>query len=642
MAKKLYDEALADIKSLKEVAEDNAKRAVVEAVVPRIRDLIERQLMGETAPNEQSEEELLGLAGEELETMPADPLAGASPVSGVVTVGGPQVGTSTSPCRAAAAVSPAPDGGAVLDVDVALGNSPAGVDNGSSSIAPGEVQQPPTDTRMPPPVVGQDASSHAPLPVGGEVGAIDVPEEEDEFILDMESLTRLVPMTGHKKLSLSEIVSKVRKLTARVVSVKLSQRQLVESKEFSTRVEKILTQVENTYDHVQESTITSKHRVAIEERLERLYQELNKLKESTMSKKLREADEDLDLGGGDEGAAEGGQELTIKIKGLGIDPEKLDAAQVELVGAESADEEGDDEGGDDLDLGDLGGEEGGEEDMGGEPGDEEEVLEIDESMLRREIRKMRTLRESEAVPSTKGEKPGSEEFDDFGDASEEGEPLNVKITTEADVPWGKKEDEDEPCEDESCKEADLQKEHRLQRTLRDRMSRIKVEGMKSHGNRRQQLRAAYVRAAESLKESRIRSTKITRRLEEAKGATRSNTGSRRPAESRVAEGSLRKQLEEQNLLNAKLICTNKLLQNESLTAKQKAHIIERLDEANSVNEAKSIYEKLVKSAVSGNEKLDEGKIIGSSSRATRPASTSQNLNEGFEAARWAKLAGLNK
>ena len=41
MSKQLYEEALADVKKLKEIAEDNAKRSLIEAISPRIKDLIE-------------------------------------------------------------------------------------------------------------------------------------------------------------------------------------------------------------------------------------------------------------------------------------------------------------------------------------------------------------------------------------------------------------------------------------------------------------------------------------------------------------------------------------------------------------------------------------------------------------------------
>jgi hypothetical protein len=57
MSKQLYEEALADVKKLKEIAEDDAKRAILEAVTPRIKDLIENQLLGETADDDEVEDE---------------------------------------------------------------------------------------------------------------------------------------------------------------------------------------------------------------------------------------------------------------------------------------------------------------------------------------------------------------------------------------------------------------------------------------------------------------------------------------------------------------------------------------------------------------------------------------------------------
>ena len=47
MSKSLYDEAIAEAKMLRQVAEQNAKNAIIEAVTPRIRDFIEEQLIGE-------------------------------------------------------------------------------------------------------------------------------------------------------------------------------------------------------------------------------------------------------------------------------------------------------------------------------------------------------------------------------------------------------------------------------------------------------------------------------------------------------------------------------------------------------------------------------------------------------------------
>ena len=45
MSSKLFEEAIADAKKLREVAEDNAKKAILEAVTPRIREFIEAQLI---------------------------------------------------------------------------------------------------------------------------------------------------------------------------------------------------------------------------------------------------------------------------------------------------------------------------------------------------------------------------------------------------------------------------------------------------------------------------------------------------------------------------------------------------------------------------------------------------------------------
>ena len=45
MSNSLYDEAIAEAKQLREVAEKNAKNAIIEAVTPRIRKFIEDQLV---------------------------------------------------------------------------------------------------------------------------------------------------------------------------------------------------------------------------------------------------------------------------------------------------------------------------------------------------------------------------------------------------------------------------------------------------------------------------------------------------------------------------------------------------------------------------------------------------------------------
>ena len=57
MASSVYEEALADAKKLREVAEQNAKNAIIEAVAPKIRKYIETQLMGESVDLEELDKE---------------------------------------------------------------------------------------------------------------------------------------------------------------------------------------------------------------------------------------------------------------------------------------------------------------------------------------------------------------------------------------------------------------------------------------------------------------------------------------------------------------------------------------------------------------------------------------------------------
>ena len=52
----LFEEALADAKKLKEVAEENAKKAILESVTPKIREFIEEQLLeNEDSPKEEGD-----------------------------------------------------------------------------------------------------------------------------------------------------------------------------------------------------------------------------------------------------------------------------------------------------------------------------------------------------------------------------------------------------------------------------------------------------------------------------------------------------------------------------------------------------------------------------------------------------------
>ena len=109
---------------------------------------------------------------------------------------------------------------------------------------------------------------------------------------------------------------------------------------------------------------------------------------------------------------------------------------------------------------------------------------------------------------------------------------------------------------------------------------------------------------------------------------------------RSAVQTLREQLEDLNLFNAKLLYVNKLLQNKQLSESQKKSVIKALDEAKSLNETKALYKSLTES-LSSKPTLNESNRYGSSSKTTTSSSRS-TLNESAngDLARWQKLAGL--
>ena len=109
---------------------------------------------------------------------------------------------------------------------------------------------------------------------------------------------------------------------------------------------------------------------------------------------------------------------------------------------------------------------------------------------------------------------------------------------------------------------------------------------------------------------------------------------------RGAVKTLREQLEDLNLFNAKLLYVNKLLQNKNLNESQKKSVIKALDEAKSLGETKALYKSLTESLSSSSSKtLNESKRFGSSSKTTTSGSGAKNRTVG-ESNRWARLAGL--
>ena len=106
---------------------------------------------------------------------------------------------------------------------------------------------------------------------------------------------------------------------------------------------------------------------------------------------------------------------------------------------------------------------------------------------------------------------------------------------------------------------------------------------------------------------------------------------------------LKKELQEVNLLNAKLLYTNKIFNAKNLNESQKLRVLKAFDKATSVKEAKVIYETLNEGMVSKTTKSSMvNEIKGSASKATGFIRESKNpiVEVDPMVARWQKLAGI--
>jgi hypothetical protein len=106
--------------------------------------------------------------------------------------------------------------------------------------------------------------------------------------------------------------------------------------------------------------------------------------------------------------------------------------------------------------------------------------------------------------------------------------------------------------------------------------------------------------------------------------------------------SLRGTINEVNLLNAKLLYTNKLFRNFELSESQKMTVIENFDRAGNTREVKLVFSTLAENftvPVKKRKMVKEGSA-SKATNSTAPA-TKTIINEGNELAnRWKKLAGL--
>ena len=101
---------------------------------------------------------------------------------------------------------------------------------------------------------------------------------------------------------------------------------------------------------------------------------------------------------------------------------------------------------------------------------------------------------------------------------------------------------------------------------------------------------------------------------------------------------LRKELNEVNLLNAKLLYMNKIFKSKNLSESQKVNVVSALDRATNTKEAKNIYETLKENIQPKKSQIQESR--GFASKPAGVAPKKPILESDAFVSRWQKIAGI--
>jgi hypothetical protein len=104
--------------------------------------------------------------------------------------------------------------------------------------------------------------------------------------------------------------------------------------------------------------------------------------------------------------------------------------------------------------------------------------------------------------------------------------------------------------------------------------------------------------------------------------------------------TIKKELAEVNLFNAKLLYTNKIFKSKNLTESQKVKVLAAFDKAASVEEAKLVFETLSEGFTTKRAPMNESLIRGGASKAAGVATKKPIMEANDQVARWQKLAGI--
>ena len=139
----------------------------------------------------------------------------------------------------------------------------------------------------------------------------------------------------------------------------------------------------------------------------------------------------------------------------------------------------------------------------------------------------------------------------------------------------------------------------------------------------------------SLEEAKTRDKK-KKEMEEKKKMTDSDKKSLQEAKKTIT--ILRNELNEVNLLNAKLLYMNKIFKSKNLSESQKVNVVSALDRASNTKEAKNIYETLKETLSSKKSQIQESR--GFASKPAGVAPKKPIVEADAFVSRWQKIAGI--
>lgn len=545
MSQSLYEEAIAEARRLTEMAEQNAKNKIIDAVTPQIKRLIEQELMG--GDDDLEMDDLESDEGEGEDEAPEAAL---------------DLDALMAPAPEPAPVTPAPSPSPSLKMD----DGEIEITVGGTKI---EIE-----------------------PAEGEEG-----EEGDELLLDEPVMEALERMVAESRRGRSALLKRLQRLSERTA---LLRQAMTEARKVGTRSQK--RRLAQVFEGLAREAVALRKQVVLAESSTG-----GRTPETKLINSIIKEMKDMSRRNGKNVfdflfEAEEGEEKDVEMD-MDMDEDKSDDVDVDAVkdavedlaaalGMSVSSEE----------------EEGEEAEEEEEEGEEEAVLELEADMPEGAYAEMDEMDEGEKMEETVYELDESVLRKALA-SMRRGRRLNEEAVDAAESFGGGE------AGDEMFIDVD---EETLLNVLADELGAAK---------------APKVGGAELAQEGR----RSRAALSEAAKLRRQVADYRKVAE------QLKGQLTEMNLFNAKLLYANKLMQNRDLSAKQQRAIVEALDNAKTLREAKLLYKSLTESLNKGANKgaLSEGRtrVLGSSSKSARSA---QPINEAGGTDRWALLAGIKK